>query len=326
MERIGVTGWPAILYHVLRAFLHMGRGELDAAARHVASVERLAERDIEGEFTTNILAVKAQLAVYRGQPATVRSMVDGALDSLGERDQWAGSILWTHYWTIRAEADVASLARRRGRELEVREAVASAARHLVQMHSVIGGLPPIHWERRDVAALVATAEAELARARGDDHPDLWARAADTWAAARPLEHLDGYARWRAGSGLLATGGAEGRAAAKVQLTRALEIARALGAAQLRSDVERVTARAHLSLTRPEARPAAAGDGTELTPREREVLELVAAGHSNREIGEALFIAEKTASVHVSNLLGKLGVARRTEAVAVARERGLLAGS
>ena len=47
------------------------------------------------------------------------------------------------------------------------------------------------------------------------------------------------------------------------------------------------------------------------------------GQSNREIGEALFIAEKTAGVHVSNVLGKLGVSRRTEAVAVAREHGLL---
>ena len=50
---------------------------------------------------------------------------------------------------------------------------------------------------------------------------------------------------------------------------------------------------------------------------------MAAGRSNREIGATLFISEKTAGVHVSNVLGKLGVSRRTEAVAVARERGLL---
>ncbi|HLH46466.1 MAG TPA: AAA family ATPase [Acidimicrobiales bacterium] len=62
---------------------------------------------------------------------------------------------------------------------------------------------------------------------------------------------------------------------------------------------------------------------ELTPREREVLELVAAGRSNREVGEQLFISAKTASVHVSNILAKLGVRSRTEAVAVARRRGLV---
>ena len=50
----------------------------------------------------------------------------------------------------------------------------------------------------------------------------------------------------------------------------------------------------------------------LTSREREVLRLIAAGRSNREIASVLFIAPKTASVHVSNILGKLGAASRTE--------------
>ncbi len=57
----------------------------------------------------------------------------------------------------------------------------------------------------------------------------------------------------------------------------------------------------------------------LTGREREVLRLVAAGRSNREIAAELFISPKTASVHVSNILGKLGAASRGEAAAQARE-------
>jgi len=61
----------------------------------------------------------------------------------------------------------------------------------------------------------------------------------------------------------------------------------------------------------------------LTPREREILELVAAGRSNGEIGKQLFISAKTVSVHVSNILAKLGAAGRTEAAAIARRRGLL---
>ena len=64
-------------------------------------------------------------------------------------------------------------------------------------------------------------------------------------------------------------------------------------------------------------------GEPLTPREREILGLVALGRSNRQIGTQLFISAKTASVHVSNIIAKLGVAGRGEAVAVARERGLL---
>ncbi|MFC7728891.1 response regulator transcription factor [Actinomadura keratinilytica] len=58
------------------------------------------------------------------------------------------------------------------------------------------------------------------------------------------------------------------------------------------------------------------------PREREVLRLVAEGYNNRRIAEALFISPKTASVHVSNILGKLGVTSRTQAAALAHREGL----
>jgi DNA-binding NarL/FixJ family response regulator len=60
----------------------------------------------------------------------------------------------------------------------------------------------------------------------------------------------------------------------------------------------------------------------LTAREREVLRLLAAGSSNKEIGAELFIATKTASVHVSNILAKLGAASRTEAAAIAHRNGV----
>jgi len=61
----------------------------------------------------------------------------------------------------------------------------------------------------------------------------------------------------------------------------------------------------------------------LTPREREVLALVAAGRTNRQIAEELFISESTAGVHVSNILSKLGVSTRTEAANVALSQGLV---
>jgi DNA-binding NarL/FixJ family response regulator len=66
-----------------------------------------------------------------------------------------------------------------------------------------------------------------------------------------------------------------------------------------------------------------GDRAGLTSREREVLALVADGYTNRRIAETLFISESTAGVHVSNILGKLGVATRTEAAAVATRLGLV---
>jgi DNA-binding NarL/FixJ family response regulator len=65
------------------------------------------------------------------------------------------------------------------------------------------------------------------------------------------------------------------------------------------------------------------DTGSLTAREREVLELVAEGRSNSEIARHLFISAKTVSVHVSNILAKLGASGRTEAASLARQRGLL---
>ena len=76
----------------------------------------------------------------------------------------------------------------------------------------------------------------------------------------------------------------------------------------------------LGSTGPRSLPAAADV---LTPREREIIALVAEGRSNGEIGKQLFISTKTVSVHVSNILGKLGASSRTEAAAVARKRQLL---
>jgi DNA-binding NarL/FixJ family response regulator len=69
---------------------------------------------------------------------------------------------------------------------------------------------------------------------------------------------------------------------------------------------------------PPARRRLAG----LTPRELDVLRLLVEGRSNRQIAEALFISGKTASVHVTNLLSKLGVHSRLEAAAMARDLGL----
>ncbi|MCT7357298.1 response regulator transcription factor, partial [Streptomyces sp. 15-116A] len=73
---------------------------------------------------------------------------------------------------------------------------------------------------------------------------------------------------------------------------------------------------------PPAAPADPAEALGLTSRERDVLRLVAAGHTNRRIAEELFISPKTASVHVSNILAKLGVSGRGEAAAVAHRLGL----
>ena len=100
----------------------------------------------------------------------------------------------------------------------------------------------------------------------------------------------------------------------------------LGAAWLAGELESLAARARLRLaTDGGAAGAEATSGDDpfgLTPRERQVLALVAAGATNREIGRQLYMAEKTASVHVSRILAKLDVRSRTEAAGVAHRLGL----
>ncbi|TQF04122.1 response regulator transcription factor [Kitasatospora acidiphila] len=105
-----------------------------------------------------------------------------------------------------------------------------------------------------------------------------------------------------------------RPTARESLGEAAGLAERLGARPLAERIAELTARERLT--------GSATDRLGLTPRELEVLRLVAAGRSNREIGEQLFISAKTAGVHVSNLLPKLGAASRTEAAALAYRLGL----
>jgi DNA-binding NarL/FixJ family response regulator len=114
------------------------------------------------------------------------------------------------------------------------------------------------------------------------------------------------------------------AAGRAALRCAAAVTGRLGARLLDAEVKALARRARLGLiSHAEAEPADALAGNPpLTAREAEVLALVAAGRSNRQIAQALFISPKTASVHVSNILTKLGVSSRLEAAAVAHRLGL----
>jgi DNA-binding CsgD family transcriptional regulator len=169
-------------------------------------------------------------------------------------------------------------------------------------------------------ALLAGAEADMERARrvGGD-PERWAAAAEAWAGLeRPYPAAQ--ARWREAEAHLA---AADRDAAARAAAAALATAQQLGATWLQGELDALIARGRLRLDEaPVDAERADEEPFGLTPRERQVLALVATGATNREIGAQLYMAEKTASVHVSRILSKLGVRSRTEAAAFAHRQGL----
>ena len=152
-----------------------------------------------------------------------------------------------------------------------------------------------------------------------------------------MVHAGAYARYRHAEALLAD--RAGREEAARSLATARAVAARLVGRPLLEAVDRLAARARLVLDLDGALPAAAGaaaaagargsqgqpDGVaayDLTPREVEVLRLVATGRTNRQIGEVLFISESTAGVHVSRILAKFGVPGRVEAATIAVRLGL----
>ncbi|CAL9614152.1 helix-turn-helix transcriptional regulator [Streptomyces sp. enrichment culture] len=162
-------------------------------------------------------------------------------------------------------------------------------------------------------AWLARAEAEWRRAVSGPETAPWERAVAAFGYGDVYERE--RSRLRYAEALLAAGRREEAAAA---IRAVCEAAGRLGAAPLRERAEALAARGGLG-----GPSGAGGRGGVLTAREREVLRLLARGRSNRQIGEELFISGKTASVHVSNILAKLGAGGRTEAVAIAYREGLV---
>jgi DNA-binding CsgD family transcriptional regulator len=220
---------------------------------------------------------------------------------------------------------------------------ASAAALLDRLRGIAGQLE-VHGRvqeghRRTFAALELQGAFELAVTAGPDGADgqrdpvalraAWDEAAAAWEAVRQ-PYPQARALLGAATAALAAGDREGAA---LRLRRAATLADPLRATPLSAEITRVFHRARPGLavgSSPGGAPGSGGAtaGTEastpfgLTARELEVLQLVAAGRSNREIAAELFISAKTASVHVSNILGKLGVASRGEAAATAYREGL----
>ena len=180
------------------------------------------------------------------------------------------------------------------------------------------GQPALGHTPPDLLLEVELCELEAGRARGDTNPATWAALASRWQGlGRPFQAA--YALLREADAALAENLPRARIAETLGCARAT--ATRLGARPLLDQIETVSRRARLR-----AAPQGAAMPEEvagLTTRELDVLRLIAAGHTNPEIGKALYMSPKTASVHVSRILAKLDVKTRTEAAGVAHRLGLL---
>jgi DNA-binding CsgD family transcriptional regulator/tetratricopeptide (TPR) repeat protein len=304
----------------VRGTLRVRTGDLAGAQDDLRRVVDEAPAPLDPQNAAPVFAGLAEAAMWDGRLAEARAAAADGLELLAtaEEPYWVTELCRTG---LAVEAALAEQARARhadDEEQTARERAAGLLERGRAATSAPGVLPT-----PAVEANLRTAEAEWSRVTGPGDPERWAQSAQAWEAlGYPWQA--GYARWRQAEALLAQGAP--RPAAGAALAKAWNLAGGLGARQLVAEIDSLSRRARIELAGPPGGgapddPAAAAatvtDELGLTPREREVLALVADGRTNRQIAEALFISDKTASVHVSNILAKLGVANRGEAAAVA---------
>ncbi|SNX64219.1 regulatory LuxR family protein [Streptomyces sp. TLI_55] len=310
-ERVGQSAIPRGFHATLRAQLALARGDLaDCAAQLAAARGHFGTHDRSPQHELPLVRITLGAAAGEGRLLDARAELRRALDQGFPPDthRYAWPLLLT---AAIAEADALGLpATETGRAeilQDIRKAATTLAANVPVWHA------HEHWVR-----------AELRRAEGHSDPDDWA------AVTAAFETLDrpydlARVRHRLAESLLAVGGEDERDRATELLRLAHAVAEHLGARPLADAVARLAQRARLGLTHAPKQTPAPADQAEalgLTGRERDVLRLVSAGRTNRQIAEELFISPKTASVHVSNILAKLGVSGRGEAAAVAHRLGL----
>ncbi|MFL6251652.1 MAG: AAA family ATPase [Actinomycetes bacterium] len=294
-------------------YVEVGRGR-------AVAVERLARlapyRKVDPYVAYLAGGNEADLARWQGDLERSSELARETLVTQEEAGApWLLSAIWPAALALAAEADLAERVRAAGDQAAVKQHLATCEDLLARAR---GALQRARELGRQVGpealAWLARAEAEWTRVEGRSDPDRWSAAADAFSYGYLYE--EARCRWRLAEALLGDGRRE---QAATQARAAHEIAERLGAAPLLATLESLGRRGRLELG---VQPPAGHEAPGLTPRELEVLRLVAAGRSNGQIAEALFISRKTASVHVSNILAKLGVRTRTEAAAAAHRMGL----
>ena len=310
--------------HALGALLACHQGNLETAAERAAHARSLlgappecADGDIVtlivegGDAYGTIAHIEAEVAAARGDLDAASNQLVPMLDPPSIETR---GLLWPI--ALSAVRVAADRARRPSRLSADSDDETEAA--LRKIHSVVERLPragPLYSARH----LQATAD--LARCRRRDDADAWRRAAEAWRSVGEPHQL-GWANLHLAAALVVAGR---RDQAHDPLAEAGDIAESLGAGPLRAGVVDLARRTRIATgLAAETGRRESSRLARLTARELEVLEQLARGKTNEEVAAALFISPKTASVHVSRILAKLGVSSRAKAAAIAYEEGLLA--
>jgi DNA-binding NarL/FixJ family response regulator/tetratricopeptide (TPR) repeat protein len=334
-DPLGATSW---LLHLVGAEATTATGDFNAAAAHIEAA-RDPQSSPEDELRRTYLAtVRAGLAFAEHRDADLLQIVEQSLRHLAVLTEYV-DYFETGWWLaelgLATSAERAERARAAGDDPAIDNARRLAAELVGSLDAVRRnrdnhGLPDIGTTDR-YDALIA---GHLARIEGHDDPGLWLTAAEAFPP-RSVEALN--ARYRQAEALLAVRASREDVAAVMASAHATAVE--IGARPLAERFEELARRARIQLNRadqtvepmagepaPPDQPPSPGSVAlrqrGLSDREIEVLTLVAAGYSNNDIANRLFISSKTASVHVSHILDKLGVTTRTEAATIGVRLGL----
>lgn len=297
------------------ALVHVGRGEFDDADAVLERLHAQWHRTDDEQIAHLAAAAGAELAGWRGEPARAVHLVNEALEAMPRLsgEPWPLGGIRMAALGLAAHADLladplgSSGASDRAASLAAGDALLEHAERTAELGTPRGAeLGP------EGHAWLLRARAEHARLHGQHRPEMWRRVVDGFGYGDLYQQA--IARWRLAEALLAAGE---RDRAELELAAAARTAQRLRAEPLQTALRSLARRSRIGVDGP---PPA---GDVLTAREAAVLAEVARGHTNRQIGENLFISEKTVSVHVSRVMAKLGAGSRTEAVALAYQRGLI---
>jgi len=340
IERADQAGYiPAGEWHSL-GIAELSLGHWDAAGELIDRV--ISHQDAHIDYVHSI-ALKAELLLRRGRPEEARQLLEYGLPQINtlsaflwRSDLW-GALALTHLALGAIDQAVAIMDRgiadwRTTGPLVSTEAMLRCG---VEVYLAAGRAEPAREPLDALATIAGRVASPLSLAHLEDARGLFAAhenrhgeaaehfrgAAARWQAmAAPFE--EAVARRRLAESLLLAGDAAAREDARRELGMARATFARLGAPLELAAADALAEKYGLA-SQPAKVPTRKG---ELTARERQVIALIAQGHSNRQIAEALTISEKTAEIHVGNILGKLGFSSRTQAAAYAVEHGLVAAA